>query len=110
MKRIRIILLSCAAVVFASAMIAGDAYGKACAKDLASCPMSGCEAVGSPHGLGNTVKRTVPAAGTPIKLTFDDFAELQTLADEEVDQNQDLTKEERRKLRELKLKSPSRTV
>ena len=83
MKRIRIILLSCMAVVFASAFVSGDAYGqggkKACngVKDLASCPMSGCETAGSPHGLGNTAKRTIPAAGTPTRLTFDDFAELQ---------------------------------
>jgi hypothetical protein len=110
MKRIRVVLLSFAAVVFASAIVSGDAYGKACVKDLASCPMSGCETAGSPHGLGNAAKRTIPAAGTPIKLTFDDFAELQTLADDVVDQNQDLTKEERARLSDLKLKSPARTV
>jgi hypothetical protein len=112
MKQISVVLLSFIAAAFLSVTVSGDAYGKACngIKDLASCPMSGCEPATSPHGIGNTAKRTIPPAGTPVKLTFDDFAALQDLADEVVDQNTDLTKAERGKLRELNLKSPNRTV
>jgi len=102
-----------ALVLLSSSIVFGDAYGqgkKACAKDLASCPMRGCEDEGSPHALGNTMKRTLPTAGTVTKLTFDDLATLQDLANDVVDQNTDLTKADRDKLQDLKLKSPNRTV
>jgi len=114
MKQISVVLLSCVAVISASALILGDAHGqeskKPCQPDLASCPMSGCEPEGSPHALGNTLKRTIPTAGTPTKLTFHDFADLQDQASTSVGQNKDLTKEQRKELHGLKLKSPNRTV
>jgi hypothetical protein len=72
--------------------------------------MSGCEEEGSAHALGNTLKRTIPPAGTPIKLSFDDFGHLQDQATELVGQNKDLTREDRNKLRELSLKSSNRKV
>ena len=112
MKQIRIILLSCLAVVFA-AMVFDAAFAagkKSCEKNLASCPTSGCEEEGSPHALGNTLKRTIPPAGTPIKLNFDHFAELQDQANHLVGQDEDLNQEQRAKLRGLKLTSPDVTV
>lgn len=112
MKGIRIILLGCLVVVF-TAMVFDDAFAagkKSCAKNLASCPIFGCEEEGSPHALGNTVKRTKPPAGMPIKLNFDHFAELQDLANHLVGQDEDLTPEQRAKLRGLKLTSPNVTV
>jgi len=114
MRRIGIFLLPCVAVIFASALAFSDAHGqdskKTCAADLTSCPISGCELEGSPHALGNTMKRTVPPEGTPIKLTFDDFAHLQDQATGLVGQNQDLSREQRNQLRELSLKSSNQTV
>ena len=108
-------LFSCVAVLFSSAVVLSDARGQGhpretCARDLASCPMSGCEEEGSPHALGNTIKRTVPQAGTPIKLTFDDFSQLQDQATAKVGQNRDLTQELRDRLRGLNLASSSQTV
>ena len=112
MKQIRIVLLSCLAVAFAAMVFDGaSAAGKkSCAKDLASCPTFGCEEEGSPHALGNTLKHTIPPAGTPIKLNFDHFGELQDLANHSVGQDADLTREQRDKLRGLKLTSPTVTV
>jgi len=54
--RLRIFLLSCVAIIFASVLVFSDARGqdrpkKPCADDLASCPMTGCEEEGTEHGL-----------------------------------------------------------
>lgn len=72
--------------------------------------MWGCEEEGSAHALGNILKHTMPPAGTPIKLTLDDFGQLQDQATELVGQNKDLDQEARNKLRELSLKSSNKTV
>jgi hypothetical protein len=67
-NRLRIFLLSCVAIIFASALTFNDARGQAhskkpCADNLASCPITGCEEEGTEHALTNKLKRTIPAAG-----------------------------------------------
>jgi hypothetical protein len=113
--RLPVFLLSCVAIIFASALTFSDARGQAhskkpCADNLASCPITGCEEEGSEHALTNQLKRTVPAAGTPIKLTFEDFSFLQDQATTLVGQNQDLSQEDRNQLRGLRLESSNQTV
>src|SRR6266852_926658 len=70
----------------------------ACQPDLTSCPVSGCSAPDSPHGLANQLKRRVPTSSTAVLLTFDDFQALQQQADNLVGENRELTADDRAKL------------
>jgi uncharacterized protein YgiM (DUF1202 family) len=70
----------------------------ACASDLNSCPVSGCAAPDSPHGLANQLKRRVPTSSNAMLLTFDDFQSLQQQADNLVGENRELTTDDRAKL------------
>jgi hypothetical protein len=89
---------------------AEDRGKKTCAADLASCPITGCATEGTEDGLVNKIKRTIPPAGTPIRLTFEDFFHLQDQATDLVGQKEDLNEATRAKLRELTLKSSTRRV
>jgi len=70
----------------------------ACQSDLNSCPVSGCAAPDSPHGLANQLKRRVPTSSAAVLLTFDDFQTLQEQADKLVGENKELTASDRAKL------------
>jgi len=70
----------------------------ACQPDLNSCPVSGCSAPDTPHGLANQLKRRVPTSGTAVLLSFDDFQALQQQADNLVGENRELTADDRAKL------------
>jgi len=100
---------SLAACLFAALLASptADAAGgsKPCAKTLASCPERGCAKAASSDALLNKLKRTIPAAGTPVRLTLDDFESLQDQADDKVGQRVSLSAERRKKLRNLTVSS-----
>jgi uncharacterized protein YgiM (DUF1202 family) len=77
----------------------GMAAARACVSDLSACTPIGCAAAGTPHALINQLKQTVPSGTTPTMLTFDDFASLQQQADSSVGEDQDLTADDRAKLK-----------
>ncbi len=106
-SRIAYLQVFVAAVVFVATIPVSAAEGsKACATDLASCPINGCATQGGPDALVNKIKRTVPKSGTPIRrLTLDDFEQLQEQADTAVGQHKSLTTQQRRKLRSLSVSS-----
>src|SRR4051794_37467895 len=52
--------------------------------NLAACPPQGAEKKGTSRAALNEVKHRVPAATTPLLLTFTDFPELQQQADAKV--------------------------
>ncbi len=83
---------------------------ESCFSDLASCPITGCAPAGSTEALINKLKRTLPPSGTPIRMTLDDFLELQNQATRLVKQKHPLDEEARRKLRDLKLKSSNQKI
>jgi len=56
---------------------------------------SGCSAPDSAHGLVNRLKRTVPAQGPAVTVTFDTFSQLQTAAVESVDQGVEIDPSDR---------------
>src|SRR5258708_6149963 len=68
-----------------------------CQPDLASCPAIGCAKAGTADAVINKLKRRVPAAGTPTRVTLDDFEKLQEQADTLVGQRKSLTAQQRRK-------------
>jgi len=72
-----------------------------CQPDLSSCPPTGCAAPGSPHGIANQLKQTVPAAASGAMVTFDDFSSLQQQADSLVGEDKELTAADRAKLHSL---------
>jgi hypothetical protein len=78
---------------------------KACFPDLQSCPTRGCEEEGSPHAQVNQIKRTRPSPGTPVSLTFDDFAELQEKAEALVGEGEDIAVDKRSLLQNISLAS-----
>src|SRR5436190_4304915 len=62
---------------------------------------TGCAAPGSPHGLANQLKRTVPPDGTPVALTFDTFSQLQSAAVELVDEGVAISPADREKIKSI---------
>jgi len=76
-----------------------------CQPDLASCPVTGCAAPDSPHGLVNQLKRRVPTATSGTMLTFDDFSSLQDQASSLVGVDQELTADQRATLTGLTVAS-----
>ena len=104
--RIAYLQVFVAAVVFVATLpVYAAGRSKACATDLASCPINGCATQGSPDALVNKIKRTVPKSGTPTRLTLDDFERLQEQADTAVGQHKSLTTQQRRRLRSLPVSS-----
>ncbi|HKN47000.1 MAG TPA: hypothetical protein VJ144_03425 [Candidatus Polarisedimenticolia bacterium] len=73
-----------------------------CAADLKSCPEQGCADAGTSEAYLNQLKRTWPAARSPVILTLEDFQRLQEQADGLVGQGVPLGEKERRKLRGLR--------
>ena len=73
-----------------------------CASDLRSCREQGCADAGTSEAYVNQLKRTFPAARTPLILTLEDFQRLQEQADALVGQGVPLGEKERRKLRGLR--------
>src|SRR5438445_1526918 len=73
-----------------------------CAADLKSCPEQGCADAGTSEGYVNQLKRTWPAARSPVILTLEDYQRLQEQADGLVGQGVPLGEKERRKLRGLR--------
>ena len=77
----------------------------ACAQDLSSCPVNGCAAADSPHGLMNQLKQTTPTGTQASALTFDDFANLQQQADQLVGEDKELSASDRAQLKGLTVAS-----
>jgi len=88
-----------------------------CATDLASCPKTGCalldddktEDERQADALLNRLKQTTSTNGTPIRVSFDDLAKLQELADAAVGQGESISPQRRGLLQDLAL-SASRKV
>ena len=93
------------ALVLASPAIDAAGGAKPCAKTLASCPDRGCAKTGSSDALVNKLKRSIPAATTPIRLTLDDVESLQDQADDKVGQKVSLSADRRKNLRNLTVSS-----
>ena len=73
-----------------------------CADSLDACPAHGCAKQGDGLALANEQKRRTPEGGSPVSLSFEDFATLQRLADERVGQGPpDLDAAGRGRLKEL---------
>jgi len=73
-------------------------------KTLDACTTTkptGCSEPGSPHGLANQLKRTVPPEGTPTTVNFDTFSQLQSAAVELVDQSVEIPPAERDKIKSI---------
>jgi hypothetical protein len=88
------------------ASIAEEAQAQPCVNPttLNACTTqkpTGCSAAGTPHGLLNQLKRTVPAEGTPITVTFDTFSQLQTAAVGLVDEGVEIAPEDRDKIKSI---------
>ncbi|MGY4230040.1 hypothetical protein ACVMIH_007401 [Bradyrhizobium sp. USDA 4503] len=62
---------------------------------------TGCAAADSAHGLLNQLKRTTPPVGAPITVTFDTFSQLQSRAEELVDQGVDIAPSDRDKIKNI---------
>jgi hypothetical protein len=62
---------------------------------------TGCSSAGSAHGLVNQLKRIVPPEGTPTRLTFDTFSQLQSAAVELVDEGVEIPPAERDKIKSI---------
>ena len=81
---------------------ATTAGGAACVAELASCPAYGCASgPGTPEGLLNQLKRTVPTGTNAAMLSFADFFRLQQQADNLVGEDKELSAAERAKLEGL---------
>lgn len=77
-----------------------------CAATLDECPARGCATEATPEAESNELKRTIPPAGVPRRLSFADFAQLQRDADERVGQGpMDPTPLQRAALQDLPLAS-----
>ena len=75
-----------------------------CSASLDECPKRGCAQPDTAEARDNAIKRTRPAAGTPVTLSFDDLMELQQQADQHVGQGpDDLSKPQREALGGLKV-------
>jgi hypothetical protein len=61
----------------------------------------GCAAAGSPHGVVNQLKRTVPPPGPPTTVTFETFSQLQNAALELVDQAVEIAPADRDKIKSI---------
>ena len=72
-----------------------------CFATLDACPPRGCVSKGTAAALVNELKRTFPAAGTPVQLTLEDFDMLQAQAKQLVGQDLALSKTARNKLKNL---------
>jgi len=73
-------------------------------KTLDACTTTkptGCSEPGSPHGLANQLKRTVPPEGTPTTVNFDTFSQLQSAAVELVDQGVEIEPADRDKIKSI---------
>jgi hypothetical protein len=81
-----------------------------CADDLDACPPHGCAEPGSADALVNQAKRRLPADTPSVRLTLDDFEDLQAQADDLVGQQVSLDQAGRDKLRDLSLVSSDRTI
>jgi hypothetical protein len=78
--------------------IALESSAQPCAQSLNACTTNkptGCAAPGTPHGLVNQLKRTIPAEGPATTLTFDTFSQLQSAAVELVDEGVDISPADR---------------
>jgi len=97
------------AVLDTASAASGDFTGRrkqaACATDLQSCPLRGCGEEGSSDAQVNELKHTRPGPGTALALTFDDFSELQELAQTRVSQGKAIAVDERAKLQGFPLAS-----
>jgi len=75
-----------------------------CSASLDECPQRGCAQPGTAEARDNSIKRTRPAPGTPVTLSFRDLIELQQQADQHVGQGpDDLSKPQRDALGGLKV-------
>jgi hypothetical protein len=75
-------------------------------KNIKACTENkpaGCSSPGSAHGLANELKRTVPPDGDPTLLTFDSFSQLQTAAEQSVDQGVDIDPAAREALKSIEI-------
>jgi hypothetical protein len=73
-------------------------------KTLDTCTTTkptGCSEVGSPHGLANQLKRTMPPEGTATTVNFDTFSQLQSKAVELVDQGVEIEPTDRDKIKSI---------
>jgi hypothetical protein len=75
-----------------------EARQPACAEDLSACPRWGCADKDSPRGLLN-LKKHGPPTGSPLRVSLQGFATLQTRADALVGQVATLDKADRDNLR-----------
>jgi hypothetical protein len=88
------------------ASVALEAHAQPCVapQTLEACTTTkpaGCSAPESAHGLVNELKRTIPAPGTPMTLTFETFSQLQGAAVQLVDQGVDIPPAERDKIKSI---------
>jgi hypothetical protein len=72
-----------------------------CAPDLASCSPIGCAAAGSAHALANQLKSGTATGTVPTMLTLDDFAGLQSQADNLVGEGSEIPVDSRAQLATL---------
>lgn len=61
-----------------------------CAPNLLACPVTGCSAPNSAHGLFNRIKRRIPGSGAALPLSFADFGGLQEQSTGLVGQGEEL--------------------
>jgi hypothetical protein len=64
---------------------------------------AGCSSPDSPRGLANELKRNVPPDGDPTLLTFDSFSQLQTAAEQLVDQGVEIDPTAREALKNIEI-------
>lgn len=86
------------------AILSGFEAQAACANTLAQCPERGC-ATNDADVLFNTLKHNIHPAGPVKRLSFEDFAALQKLADQSVGERVHIPPDERASLSHLTLPS-----
>lgn len=89
---------------FSAIMLAGSAQPCVSPETLDACTTTkptGCSEEGSPHGLANKLKRTVPPEGTPTTVNFDTFSQLQSAAVGLVDQGVEIEPTDRDKIKSI---------
>ncbi|MBR1029379.1 SH3 domain-containing protein [Bradyrhizobium liaoningense] len=62
---------------------------------------TGCAAADSAHGAINLLKRTMPQEGAVTTVTFDTFSQLQSAAEERVDQGVEIEPSDRAKIKSI---------